>query len=57
MVLDYLIKVFLISEEGYVTHGMGGTSGATPATGVCGLVLSTNPDLSAKEVRKIILIG
>ena len=43
------------SKEGYVTNGMGGTSGATPiVAGVCGLVISTNPDLSAKEVKQIL---
>jgi subtilisin family serine protease len=42
-------------EEGYVTHGMGGTSGATPiVAGVCGLILSANPNLTAKRVKEII---
>lgn len=43
-------------EEGYVTHGMGGTSGATPiVAGVCGLVLSVNPSLTAKQVKEILI--
>jgi subtilisin family serine protease len=43
-------------EEGYVTHGMGGTSGATPiVAGVCGLVLSANPNLTAKQVEQILI--
>ena len=42
-------------EEGYITHGMGGTSGATPiVAGVCGLILSVNPDLTAKRVKEIL---
>jgi subtilisin family serine protease len=42
-------------EEGYVTHGMGGTSGATPiVAGVCGLMLSINPNLTAKRVKQIL---
>jgi subtilisin family serine protease len=43
------------SEEGFVTHGMGGTSGATPiVAGVCGLMLSVNPNLSANRVKEIL---
>jgi subtilisin family serine protease len=43
------------TEEGYVTHGMGGTSGATPiVAGVCGLMLSANPNLTAKRVKEIL---
>jgi subtilisin family serine protease len=40
------------SEEG---HGMGGTSGATPiVAGVCGLMLSVNPNLTARRVKEIL---
>lgn len=43
------------SEEGYVTHGMGGTSGTTPiVAGVCGLMLSANPGLTSKRVKEIL---
>jgi subtilisin family serine protease len=43
------------SEEGYITHGMGGTSGATPiVAGVCGIMLSANPNLTAKRIKEIL---
>jgi subtilisin family serine protease len=36
-------------------RGFGGTSSATPlAAGVCALILSQNPDLTAAQVRKIL---
>lgn len=39
-----------------MTHGMGGTSGATPiVAGVCGLVLSINSNLTAKQVKEILI--
>jgi subtilisin family serine protease len=44
------------NEEGYVTHGMGGTSGATPiVAGVCGLVLAVKSNLTAKQVKEILI--
>lgn len=41
--------------RGLVTHGFGGTSSACPlVAGICALVLSANPDLTASEVKDII---
>lgn len=43
------------SDEGYITHGMGGTSGATPiVAGVCGLMLSAIPNLTSKRIKEIL---
>ena len=42
------------TPEDYV-HGFGGTSSACPvAAGVVGLMLSANPDLTAREVKQIL---
>lgn len=42
-------------EMGEVTTEMGGTSGATPqVAGVCGLIKSTHPELTAAEIGMII---
>ena len=38
------------------THSFGGTSSATPlSAGLAGLILSVNPDLTAAEVRRIMM--
>ncbi len=43
-------------EENLYTKSFGGTSGAAPVvTGVVALVLSANPNLSATEVRQILM--
>ena len=43
-------------REDLYTRQFGGTSGAAPiVTGVAALVLSANPDLSAQEVRQILM--
>ena len=40
----------------WFTEDMGGTSGATPlAAGVCALIRSVNGDLTADEVREILV--
>ncbi len=40
------------------THSFGGTSSATPLTaGLAGLILSVNPELSAAEVKRIIMMS
>jgi subtilisin family serine protease len=42
-------------ESGDYTNNFGGTSSATPVVaGVAGLILSANPRLTAREVRKIL---
>lgn len=42
-------------EKGNYTRTFGGTSSATPlVAGICGLILSSNPNLKAKEVKRII---
>lgn len=42
--------------ENYYTKGFGGTSGAAPVvTGVVALMLSVNPDLTAAQVREILM--
>ncbi|MBD8891911.1 S8 family serine peptidase [Roseibium litorale] len=46
---------FSNEEHGFITYGMGGTSAAAPmVAGVCALVLSADPALSAGEVKDII---
>lgn len=43
-------------REDYYTETFGGTSGAAPVVaGVCALMLSANPTLSANEVRQILI--
>ena len=41
--------------EGIYTHGFGGTSSSCPlVAGVCALILSANPSLSARQVKDIL---
>lgn len=56
-------RPFLTNFSGYApgdytstgSDGFGGTSSATPLTaGVCGLILSVNPELSSTQVRSIL---
>lgn len=43
-----------VNRDGPYKH-FGGTSGATPiVAGICALMLSANPDLTAKEVKEIL---
>lgn len=43
-------------REDFYTDGFGGTSGAAPVvSGVVGLMLSVNPDLTAADVRQILM--
>jgi subtilisin family serine protease len=44
------------TDSGFVTFGMGGTSGATPqVAGVCALILSVNRNLTSDDVRRILI--
>ncbi len=44
-----------LSPKSRYTHQFGGTSGATPiVAGIVGLMLSVNPDLTAKEIKNIL---
>lgn len=61
---DGMPRPFGVSYSGYEVgdytpsqgpRGFGGTSSATPlAAGVCALILSANPNLTAKQVREIL---